>query len=64
MYVYAFLYSEDRSENKSLPLSTDEGFEDSRSGDFAKSPPLSQISYIDFRRTKEEQKSKNKKVIN
>lgn len=61
MYVYAFLYSEDRSENKSLPLSTDEGFEDSRSGDFAKSPPLSQISFIDFRKTKEEQKPK---VIN
>ncbi|KAK9295652.1 hypothetical protein QLX08_010078 [Tetragonisca angustula] len=56
-------YSENRSENKSLPLSTDEGFEDSRSGDFAKSPPLSQISFIDFRRAKEEQKPKknNKK---
>lgn len=61
MHVYAFLYSEDRSESKSLPLSTDEGFEDSRSGDFAKSPPLSQISFIDFRKTKEEQKPK---VIN
>ncbi|XP_076677977.1 cytoplasmic dynein 2 intermediate chain 1 isoform X2 [Andrena cerasifolii] len=55
-------YSEDRlSENKSLPLSTDEGFEDSRSGDFTKSPPLSQISFIDFRKTKENQKTKKSK---
>ncbi|XP_033208063.1 WD repeat-containing protein 60 isoform X2 [Belonocnema kinseyi] len=35
---------EKQSENKSLPLSMDEGFEDGRSGDFAKSPPLSQFS--------------------
>ncbi|XP_076229154.1 uncharacterized protein LOC116431592 isoform X2 [Nomia melanderi] len=55
-------YSEDRSfEAKSLPLSTDEGFEDSRSGDFAKSPPVSQISFIDFRKTKQSQKEKNSK---
>ncbi|XP_076242059.1 cytoplasmic dynein 2 intermediate chain 1 isoform X2 [Calliopsis andreniformis] len=55
-------YSEDRlSENKSLPLSTDEGFEDSRSGDFTKSPPLSQISFIDFRKTKENKKPKKSK---
>lgn len=31
-------------ENKSLPSSTDEGFEDSRSGDFTKSPPMLQNS--------------------
>ncbi|XP_050593716.1 cytoplasmic dynein 2 intermediate chain 1 [Bombus affinis] len=54
-------FSEDRSESKSLPLSTDEGFEDSRSGDFAKSPPLSQISFIDFRKIKGEQKPKKPK---
>ncbi|CAL7937715.1 unnamed protein product [Xylocopa violacea] len=54
-------YSEEKSESKSLPLSTDEGFEDSRSGDFAKSPPLSQISFIEFRKTKEEQKPKKPK---
>ncbi|XP_078033323.1 cytoplasmic dynein 2 intermediate chain 1 isoform X1 [Augochlora pura] len=54
-------YSEDRScENKSLPLS-DEGFEDSRSGDFTKSPPLSQISFIDFRKTKQSPKMKKSK---
>ncbi|OAD59275.1 WD repeat-containing protein 60, partial [Eufriesea mexicana] len=58
-------YSEDRLENKSLPLSTDEGFEDSRSGDFTKSPPLSQISFIDFRKNKEEQKTKKcRKILN
>ncbi|CAK9824334.1 Cytoplasmic dynein 2 intermediate chain 1 [Anthophora retusa] len=56
-------YSEDKSENKSLPLSTDEGFEDSRSGDFAKSPPISQISFIDFRKIKEEEKPKKSKKI-
>ncbi|XP_076630071.1 cytoplasmic dynein 2 intermediate chain 1 isoform X1 [Colletes latitarsis] len=54
-------YSEDRSETKSLPLSTDEGFEDSRSGDFTKSPPLSQISFIDFRKTKENENTKKSK---
>ncbi|XP_053977008.1 cytoplasmic dynein 2 intermediate chain 1 isoform X1 [Hylaeus volcanicus] len=55
-------FSEDRlSESKSLPLSTDEGFEDSRSGDFTKSPPLSQISFIDFRKTKENQRAKKSK---
>ncbi|XP_076650972.1 cytoplasmic dynein 2 intermediate chain 1 [Halictus rubicundus] len=54
-------YSEDRlGETKSLPLS-DEGFEDSRSGDFTKSPPLSQISFIDFRKTKQPQKAKKSK---
>lgn len=42
-------------ENKSLPSSTDEGFEDSRSGDFTRSPPLSQIPFIDFRKLKENQ---------
>lgn len=42
-------------ENKSLPSSTDEGFEDSRSGDFIRSPPLSQIPFIDFRKSKENQ---------
>ncbi|XP_017795904.1 PREDICTED: WD repeat-containing protein 60 [Habropoda laboriosa] len=56
-------YSEEKSENKSLPLSTDEGFEDSRSGDFTKSPPISQISFIDFRKIKEEQKPKESKKI-
>ncbi|XP_012260238.2 cytoplasmic dynein 2 intermediate chain 1 isoform X1 [Athalia rosae] len=41
------------SENKSLPLSsTDEGFEDGRSGDFAKSPPDSQMTFIDFQKPK------------
>lgn len=43
-------------ENKSLPSSTDEGFEDSRSGDFTRSPPLSQIPFIDFRKSKENQR--------
>ncbi|XP_032675193.1 WD repeat-containing protein 60 isoform X2 [Odontomachus brunneus] len=47
-------FSDDRpAENKSLPSSTDEGFEDSRSGDFTKSPPLSQVPFIDFRKSKE-----------
>ncbi|XP_076758616.1 cytoplasmic dynein 2 intermediate chain 1 isoform X2 [Xylocopa sonorina] len=54
-------YSEEKLESKSLPSSTDEGFEDSRSGDFAKSPPLSQISLIEFRKMKEEQKPKKPK---
>ncbi|XP_026301303.1 WD repeat-containing protein 60 isoform X2 [Apis mellifera] len=54
-------YSEDKSENKSLPLSTDEGFEDSRSGDFTKSPSISQISFIDFRKVKEKEKTKKSK---
>ncbi|XP_012153393.2 cytoplasmic dynein 2 intermediate chain 1 isoform X1 [Megachile rotundata] len=54
-------YSEDKSlENKSLPLSTDEGFEDSRSGDFTKSPPFSQ-TFIEFRKTKEDTKIKKPK---
>ncbi|XP_043267572.1 cytoplasmic dynein 2 intermediate chain 1 [Venturia canescens] len=44
-------YRDDRlNENKSLPSSTDEGFEDARSGDFAKSPPSSRITFIDFRK--------------
>lgn len=47
-------FSDDRpAENKSLPSSTDEGFEDSRSEDFTRSPPLSQIPFIDFRKPKE-----------
>lgn len=61
--MYIFLYSEDKSENKSLPLSTDEGFEDSRSGDFTKSPSISQISFIDFRKVKEKKKNKGNKLI-
>ncbi|KAG7200603.1 hypothetical protein KM043_001161 [Ampulex compressa] len=51
--------SEERPlENKSLPSSTDEGFEDSRSGDFAKSPPLSQITLVDFQKDKESSSAK------
>lgn len=45
-------------ENKSLPSSTDEGFEDSRSGDFTKSPPLSHAPFIDFRKPKEAPREK------
>nr|XP_012223015.1 PREDICTED: LOW QUALITY PROTEIN: WD repeat-containing protein 60 [Linepithema humile] len=53
-------FSDDRLvENKSLPSSTDEGFEDSRSGDFTKSPPLSQIPFIDFRKPKENRLEEN-----
>ncbi|KMQ96611.1 wd repeat-containing protein 60 [Lasius niger] len=53
-------FSDDRPvENKSLPSSTDEGFEDSRSGDFTRSPPLSQTSFIDFRKSKENQREEN-----
>ncbi|GAB1859922.1 Wd repeat-containing protein 60 [Camponotus japonicus] len=53
-------FSDDRPvENKSLPSSTDEGFEDSRSGDFTRSPPLSQIPFIDFRKSKENQREEN-----
>ncbi|XP_014469680.1 PREDICTED: WD repeat-containing protein 60 [Dinoponera quadriceps] len=53
-------FSDDRpAENKSLPSSTDEGFEDSRSGDFTKSPPLSQIPFIDFRKSKENRREEN-----
>ncbi|XP_029671470.1 WD repeat-containing protein 60-like isoform X2 [Formica exsecta] len=53
-------FSDDRPvENKSLPSSTDEGFEDSRSGDFIRSPPLSQIPFIDFRKSKENQSEEN-----
>jgi len=47
-------------ENKSLPSSTDEGFEDSRSGDFTRSPPLSQIPFVDFRKSK---KTRREEVI-
>lgn len=36
-----------------MPSSADEGFEDSRSGDFTRSPPLSQVPFIDFRKSKE-----------
>lgn len=51
--------SDDRLvENKSLPSSADEGFEDSRSGDFTKSPPLSQIPFIDFRKPKNNRREK------
>ncbi|KAI4497711.1 hypothetical protein M0802_007251 [Mischocyttarus mexicanus] len=47
-------YSEDKLfENKSLPLSMDEGFEDTRSGDFTKLPSLSQVALIDFSKTKD-----------
>ncbi|XP_012543716.1 WD repeat-containing protein 60 isoform X2 [Monomorium pharaonis] len=53
-------FSDDRpAENKSLPLSTDEGFEDDRSGDFTRSPPLSQIPLIDFRKSKENRHEEN-----
>ncbi|XP_020278948.1 WD repeat-containing protein 60 isoform X2 [Pseudomyrmex gracilis] len=53
-------FSDDRLvETKSLPSSTDEGFEDSRSGDFTKSPPLSQIPFIDFRKARENRREKN-----
>ncbi|XP_046749991.1 cytoplasmic dynein 2 intermediate chain 1 isoform X2 [Diprion similis] len=46
---------ENTPENRSLPpSSTDEGFEDGRSGDFTKSPPVSQISFIDFQKPKED----------
>ncbi|XP_046835859.1 cytoplasmic dynein 2 intermediate chain 1 isoform X1 [Vespa crabro] len=47
-------------ENKSLPLSMDEGFEDTRSGDFTKLPSLSQVALIDFSKTKD---NSNKKLI-
>ncbi|XP_070155041.1 cytoplasmic dynein 2 intermediate chain 1 isoform X2 [Polyergus mexicanus] len=54
------IFSDDRPlENKSLPSSTDEGFEDSRSEDFIRSPPLSQIPFIDFRKSKENQDEEN-----
>ncbi|OXU23624.1 hypothetical protein TSAR_005944 [Trichomalopsis sarcophagae] len=43
---------EKQSENKSLPSSTDEGFEDARSGDFTKSPPMSQISVLSPKKPK------------
>ncbi|XP_072759998.1 cytoplasmic dynein 2 intermediate chain 1 [Anoplolepis gracilipes] len=53
-------FSDDRPmENKSLPSSTDEGFEDSHSEDFTRSPPLSQIPFIDFRKPKENQREEN-----
>ncbi|XP_018392135.1 PREDICTED: WD repeat-containing protein 60 [Cyphomyrmex costatus] len=53
-------FSDDRpAENKSLPSSTDEGFEDSRSGDFTRSPPLSQVPFIDFRKPKENRREEN-----
>ncbi|KAK2584706.1 hypothetical protein KPH14_007040 [Odynerus spinipes] len=54
-------YSEDKLfENKSLPLSMDEGFEDTKSGDFGKLPSLSQVALIDFSKTKD---CNNKKLI-
>ncbi|KAG5344999.1 WDR60 protein, partial [Acromyrmex heyeri] len=56
--------SDDRPvENKSLPSSTDEGFEDSRSGDFTRSPPLSQVPFIDFRKSKENHREENSQKI-
>ncbi|XP_018316438.1 WD repeat-containing protein 60 isoform X3 [Mycetomoellerius zeteki] len=56
--------SDDRpAENKSLPSSTDEGFEDSRSGDFTRSPPLSQVPFIDFRKSKENRREENSQKI-
>ena len=56
-FPFIFWSSDDRpAENKSLPSSADEGFEDSRSGDFTRSPPLSQIPLIDFRKPKEKQR--------
>jgi len=52
--LHLHLHSDDRlMENKSLPSSTDEGFEDSHSGDFTKSPQLSQVPLIDFHKPKE-----------
>ncbi|KAG5345532.1 WDR60 protein, partial [Acromyrmex charruanus] len=57
-------FSDDRPvENKSLPSSTDEGFEDSRSGDFTRSPPLSQVPFIDFRKSKENHREENSQKI-
>ncbi|KAG5313458.1 WDR60 protein, partial [Acromyrmex insinuator] len=57
-------FSDDRPvENKSLPSSTDEGFEDSRSGDFTRSPPLSQVPFIDFRKPKENHREENSRKI-
>ncbi|XP_011058037.1 PREDICTED: WD repeat-containing protein 60 [Acromyrmex echinatior] len=57
-------FSDDRPmENKSLPSSTDEGFEDSRSGDFTRSPPLSQVPFIDFRKSKENHREENSRKI-
>lgn len=53
---------EKQSENKSLPLSMDEGFEDARSGDFAKSPPISQISET-YKITKPLKKKKETRKI-
>ncbi|XP_071653960.1 cytoplasmic dynein 2 intermediate chain 1 [Temnothorax longispinosus] len=50
-------FSDDRpAENKSLPSSTDEGFEDSRSGDFTRSPPLSQVPFVNLHKPKENQR--------
>ncbi|KAG5308893.1 WDR60 protein, partial [Pseudoatta argentina] len=49
--------------NKSLPSSTDEGFEDSRSGDFTRSSPLSQVPFIDFRKSKENHREENSQKI-
>ncbi|XP_024942554.1 WD repeat-containing protein 60 isoform X3 [Cephus cinctus] len=54
---------EKNSETKSLPLSTDEGFEDGRSGDFTKSPPISQMCYIDFKKCKDDKIEKERSKI-
>ncbi|KAL0113853.1 hypothetical protein PUN28_011292 [Cardiocondyla obscurior] len=57
-------FSDDRpAENKSLPSSTDEGFEDSRSGDFTRSSPLSQIPLIDFRKPKKTRHKENSQKL-
>ncbi|KAL6262566.1 hypothetical protein P5V15_005358 [Pogonomyrmex californicus] len=54
------MFSDDRpTENKSLQSSADEGFEDSRSGDFTRSPPLSQVPFIDFRKSKKNRHEEN-----
>lgn len=59
--MHIHLNSEDKLfENKSLPLSMDEGFEDTRSGDFTKLPSLSQVALIDFSKSKN---NNDKKVL-
>ncbi|XP_011505727.1 PREDICTED: WD repeat-containing protein 60 [Ceratosolen solmsi marchali] len=56
---------EKQSGNKSLPSSTDEGFEDARSGDFIKSPPMSQINHKNLKNSNQEKVVKEplKKVL-
>ncbi|XP_063992285.1 cytoplasmic dynein 2 intermediate chain 1 [Diachasmimorpha longicaudata] len=49
----AMVFGEDKpSEIRSLPSSADEGFEDGRSGDFAKSPPLGGHEIVGLREIK------------